>query len=256
MVKGAGKESSLVDTHCHVDLFPDPYELVRRIEAAQVYTIAVTNAPSVFRQTAALVDGKRFVRPAIGLHPELASQRTNELNLMWQYLPKTRYVGEVGLDYTTTTSRSERAKQRKVFEAIISRCHEAANKVLTVHSRSAAEDVVDAFGEGFQGVVILHWYSGSRRVLSKAISRGFYFSVNTAMIGSKKWLNMLKLVPREQILTESDGPFVRNAGAPARPEDVASVVRALAKKWQTTESESRMLLYQNFARLLRNKPVS
>ena len=247
------QDPPLVDTHCHVDLYPNPMALVRRLEASRIYTLAVTNAPSVFRHTAVLTKGKRFVRPALGLHPQLAAERANELNIMWQQLPNTRYVGEVGLDYTTASS-SERTKQRNVFDAIISRCHEAADKVLTVHSRRAAEDVVDAFGEAFRGTVILHWYSGPRRILERAVSRGFYFSINTAMAGSKRSMDMLNTIPREYVLTETDGPFVSNGGKPVQPEDIVSVVSALAESWQLSEAETRKVLYENFARLLRNRP--
>lgn len=250
---GKPQQEPLVDTHCHVDLYPDPRALIRRIEAEHIYAIAVTNAPSVFRQTVALTEGKRYVRPALGLHPQLAAERANELRTMWRHLPETRYVGEVGLDYTTM-DQSERAKQRKVFEAILSKCDESADKVLTVHSRRAADDVVNAFGDGFRGTVILHWYSGSRRALEKAVSRGFYFSVNTAMTSSERSLGMLKHVPRELILTETDGPFVTTAHGPAEPKDVASVIDALAQMWQTTEAETRKALYKNFVRLLQSQP--
>lgn len=246
------QQPPLVDTHCHVDLYPEPEALVRRIEAAQIYTVAVTNAPSVFRQTAALAKGKRYVRPALGLHPQLASERASELPIMWRHLPETRYIGEIGLDYTTTDP-TDRATQRRVFEAVLAKCHESADKLLTVHSRRAADDVVDMIGGGFRGTVILHWYSGSQPALKKAVSRGFYFSVNTAMIESKRSLSMLEHVPREQVLTETDGPFVSGSLGPSRPWDVASVVGILAQRWRTSEREVRETVYENFTRLLRNE---
>ena len=70
---------SLFDTHCHVDLYPDPVGLVREAERRGIYTIAVTNTPSVFPATAAIVKGCRYVRPALGLHPQLAAERRGEL---------------------------------------------------------------------------------------------------------------------------------------------------------------------------------
>jgi len=245
----ARKAPPLVDTHCHVDLYPDPEALVKRVESTGVYTIAVTNAPSVFPQTAALAAGKRFVRPALGLHPDLAAERASELQTMWRLMPETRYIGEIGLDYTTP-SRSERAKQRKVFEAIISKCDESSDKVLTVHSRRAADDVVDAFGGYFRGMVILHWYSGSKRALEKAVSKGFYFSVNPAMANSDRSLRLLKHIPCDLVLSETDGPFVRVAHGPARPEDTREVISTLAKQWSLTERDTRKKLYDNFLRLL------
>jgi len=45
---------SLVDTHCHIDLYPDYQQVVKRVEAKQIYTVAVTTAPSVYRQSNSL----------------------------------------------------------------------------------------------------------------------------------------------------------------------------------------------------------
>lgn len=182
----------------------------------------------------------------------MASKRAGELRIMWRHLPRTRYVGEVGLDYTDPDP-ADRATQRRVFEAILARCHESADKVLTVHSRRAADDVVDAIDDGFRGTVILHWYSGSKHTLEKAVNRGFYFSVNTAMVGSKKSLSLMDHVPRERVLTETDGPFVSSSRGPVQPKDVAFVVGALAQRWRTSEQEVRKGVYDNFARLLRSQ---
>jgi len=243
------KKSPLVDTHCHIDLYPDPETVVQRVESAGIYTIAVTNTPSVFPQTAALAAGRRFIRPALGLHPELATERERELPTMWRLMDQTRYIGEVGLDYVTP-SRTERARQRKIFEAIVAKCDESSDKILTVHSRRAADDTVEVFGDSFRGTVIMHWYSGPKRALEMAVDKGFYFSINTAMVDSDRSLELIKHMPRERILTETDGPFVHTSRGPAHPENTREVIRVLAKQWDLTEQNTRKTLYDNFACLL------
>lgn len=244
---------ALVDTHCHVDLFPDPHSIIGDSEHERVYTIAVTNTPSVFNRLCELVGDARFVRVSLGLHPELAAERHVELGLFSELLPRTRYVGEVGLDYQTTLE-SERSIQRRVFNAIIEQCDEAGGKVLTVHSRRAANDVVDAFGARFRGRYILHWYSGAIATLHRALANGAYISVNPAMIRSRRGLALISEVPRERVLTETDGPFVtvaaQGALAPARPPDVSLVVHALAQAWTVDSEEAGAVIYQNFNTLL------
>ena len=91
----------LIDTHCHVDLYPDYPAVLDEIERGGIYTIAVTNAPSVFRRCVEMTRATRSVRVAVGLHPELAAARERELDLLQDLLPTTRYVGEVGLDYVS-----------------------------------------------------------------------------------------------------------------------------------------------------------
>lgn len=239
----------ILDTHFHLDLSTDPASTVRQIDAARVYTVAVTNAPSVFPATENLVRGSKYVRAALGLHPELAVERAGEFALFRRYLPQTRYVGEVGLDYVTTVER-DRKTQRRVFEAVIAECRAARGKVVTIHSRRAAADVIDVVGAGFPGAWILHWYSGSRTVLSRAISMGAYFSVNSAMAESEKSETLVREIPPDRILIESDGPFISIDGRPATPMALSGVVRRLAEWWKVDLTEARIRLSANARSLL------
>jgi TatD DNase family protein len=240
---------ALVDTHFHLDLSPDAAAVAERCEARQIYTIAVTNAPCVFEKTERLTRGKKYLRAALGLHPELAVERRGELAMFRSLLPRTRYIGEVGLDYGTP-SASDRRIQRTIFGEILGLCSDAGDKVVTVHSRRAAEDVVDAIGPSFRGTVILHWYSGSEKVLDRAIAAGAYASVNTAMCEGKRFPSLLSRIPRDRVLTETDGPFVSVQGRKAEPTDVQGVLAALARLWGEDASEVTRLVYANFARAL------
>ena len=235
----------LFDTHCHLDLYPDYGEVVAEIERRQIYTIAVTNAPSVFRRSSMIAEGKRFIRTALGLHPELAGQRYGELGLLTDLLGETRYVGEVGLDFVTE-DRRDRELQRKAFGAILEGCAEYGDKVITVHSRRAAGEVVDMVGGSYPGTVILHWFSGSFGALERAVEHGLFFSVNPAMLASERGLRLLSRIPLDRILTETDGPFVRVGSGSARPRDVARVVSGLSELHDLDPERLAELLIGNF----------
>jgi TatD DNase family protein len=239
----------LIDTHCHIDLYPDYAELIEETERAGIYTIAVTNTPSVFRRCLALTQGRRYVRTALGLHPQLAVERRRELGLMRELLPETKYVGEIGLDFVSRDVR-ERTIQQEVFTSILEQCASSREKVLTVHSRRAAEEVVSLIGDSYPCKVILHWFSGTHRVMEKAIASGFYFSVNPAMMMSDKGRRIVSEIPRERLLTESDGPFVTIEDRRARPRDVAGVVRGLADLYGVEPGQAAETIYTNFRRIL------
>jgi TatD DNase family protein len=244
---------SLHDTHCHVDLFPDPQAIVREAEVAQVYTIAVTTTPSVFEHLERLLAGSRFVRPAIGLHPELVAARSSELPLFHAALSRTRYVGEVGLDYVTADD-AERKLQRRVLSEILTACAEYGDKIITSHSRRAADDVIDAFGAGFRGTWILHWYSGSERALRRALDHGAYFSVNPAMLSSERGRRLISTVPPDRVLLESDGPFVTCGGpmgsSPVRPLDAIETAAELSRLWSIALEDTAVRLKTTFRALL------
>lgn len=250
----SARPAALVDMHCHVDLFPDPLALIKQIERHRVYTVAVTNTPSVFSRLCELVGSAQFVRAALGLHPELAAERHRELALFESLLSRTRYVGEVGLDYQTSVE-ADRSTQRRVLTAIIEQCDAVGGKIVTVHSRRAADDVVDAFGERFRGTYVLHWYSGGVRALRRAVQRGAYISVNPAMVRSERGRTLISEVPRDRVLTETDGPFVMMgpsaAALPATPLDVSHAVAGIAALWAVDIEEARATVYRNFTALIR-----
>lgn len=237
------------DTHCHLDLYPDPHAIVREAECTQTYVVAVTNTPSVFQATQQLIGSSRFVRPALGLHPELAVERQGELPLFQQLLPQTRYVGEVGLDFVSS-DKQVRLTQQRVFSQILEWSHLAGDKILTIHSRRAEKEVVEAIGTNFRGAAILHWYSGSLAVVEQALTNGLYFSINSAMTRSKRFPDLLRLIPIDRLLTETDGPFVQIGQRAALPADVAQVVSTLAAMRQSTPEEVSKLLFANLRKLL------
>lgn len=244
----AAKEH-LVDIHCHIDLYSDPASVAEEAEANWVYTVAVTNLPSAFSKVESLLSGMRHVRPAIGLHPQNAYRYHYEMEQMWRLLDHTRYIGEIGLDYSTPDS-ANRQVQRYVFDQILDRCSSAGSKILSIHSRRAAADVISAIGPGFPGKVILHWFAGPKRELERAISYGYYFSINPAMARSKRGASLVAAVPPDRLLTESDGPYIKVNRRQAQPPDVYSAVRSLAGFLNIDVEEMAEVVYENFRQLL------
>lgn len=243
---------ALVDAHCHFDLFPNPREVLQEAERNRVYSIAVTNTPSVFERMAQLAKGLKYVRPALGLHPELAIQRAAELPIFARLLPEARYVGEVGLDYSVVATSAERAKQRSSFEAILKFCAEDGGRIFTIHSRRAEADVVSAVKEHRPGPFILHWYSGSLKNLLAAVDAGAFFSVNIAMSRSDRGRRLIREMPRDRVLTESDGPFVEVRGKSASPLSVIEVVGAIGEIWGVDAREAQSVVLANFRTILRD----
>jgi len=241
---------SLHDTHFHLDLFEAPRQVLQRIEQARIYTIAVTNVPEVFTHTENLVKESKYVRAALGLHPELANQHYHQVSLFIQLLPKTRYIGEVGLD-NQYKSAADFAQQKKVFEQILVACHAATGKILTIHSRRAEKDVVDMIGPHFPGKIILHWFSGSLRELDRAISYGFYFSINHAMTQSENGKKIINRLPTDRILLETDGPFVKIAESPCDPTVIPDIVEKIISLKKVERPEFSVLdIYNNFKTLV------
>ena len=241
---------TLHDTHFHLDLIDRAYDVMEKIEQAKIYTIAVTNVPEVFGHTNTLVKDSKYIRAALGLHPELAAQHRHQLSLFHELLSQTRYVGEVGLD-NHNKSVEDFHYQKQVFEKILLACGTATGKILTVHSRRAEREIIDMIGVGFPGKIILHWYSGSLAELDRALSSGFYFSINHAMTQSENGKKIINRVPTDRILLETDGPFIKIADSPCDPTVIPQIVEKIISLKKVERPDFSVFdLYNNFKTLI------
>jgi len=220
-----------VDFHCHLDLYPDHEAAIARAETARVYTLSVTTTPKAWPRNHELTHDTRYVRAALGLHPQLVAERVGELQLWERHLPETRYVGEVGLDAGPRFYKSLEA-QRHVFRTVLERCAEAGGKILSVHSvRSvpAVLDMIERYLPLDRGVVVLHWFTGSKSEAKRAAALGCYFSVNAEMTRSDRGRALIADLPMDRILTETDGPFTRIDEHPAEPIDIRVTIDIIAR---------------------------
>lgn len=228
----------LYDTHFHLDLQKDRASAIREIEERQIYTIAVTNLPDLYRKESAEIASK-FIRLALGFHPEIFFKYKSQVSLMWDLLPEASYIGEVGLDYTDIEGQKEQAA---FFSELVDRCRYDSKKIMTIHSRRAVGNVLDILGDNYRFKAILHWFIGSDEELRKAIELGCYFSVNGAMMKSKRFLDMLPLIPSNRILLETDSPFTFFTGTHYE------TLRSINEYLKTYKPE--VDVWSNFRRLL------
>lgn len=221
----------MIDFHCHLDLYPDPAAVVADAAREGVYVLGVTTTPAAWDGNRGLVSDTRRVRLAVGIHPELAHTPHADVDHFSALLAETRYVGEVGLD--GSPSLMEHAGiQKDVFERILRACRDAGGRVLSIHSRRAANEVLNCLSyHPDAGTPVLHWFSGTRAQLRRAVDIGCWFSVGPAMVMSSVGRDLVRLMPRDRLLTESDGPFVEVASRPATPCDMGFVEAAIAEVW-------------------------
>lgn len=239
----------MIDLHCHLDLYPNPQAVIAECVKRQVYVLSVTTVPSAFEGTAALAPSGSRIRTALGLHPELAAARARELPLFEQLLPRTRYVGEIGLD-GSREHRSTLEIQRGVLTDLLALCSRAGGRVLSLHSRGASGIILDALGaEPSAGSAVLHWYIGSAKQIARAAEMGCWFSVGPSMLSSHRGQAAVGAMPRNRIVPESDGPFGLIAGQPALPWDAWTVVDRLAGIWGEGKTEVADQLRANFTML-------
>jgi TatD DNase family protein len=238
----------LFDTHSHLDLLKSFDYTIEEIEKKKIYTIAVTNLPILYEKLLSKIDSK-YIKPALGFHPELIEQYQKYIPEMWKLLPEARYIGEVGLDFKV--AKESKILQTQFFEELIFRCNDLGGKILTIHSRGSAHEVISIIGNKFNSKYILHWYSGNIKDLNIALSNGAYFSINYAMINSENGKKIIKNIPDDRLLLESDAPFVMlDKNTFFSTLDIEKVIVRLADFKNIDIQEMKSILWLNFKRIV------
>jgi TatD DNase family protein len=238
----------MLDSHCHLDRYPDASSIATKASRDGVFVIAVTNLPSHFEMGIPHVAKFSRVRLALGLHPLAADEHKAEWQHFERLLNKTSFVGEVGLDF----SREGKATAKIQMESfrLVAKLLSNQPKFVTLHSRGAERDTLAVLKEFGVTPSVFHWYSGPLGVIDEALGDGHYFSVNTAMTESEKGRKIIARLPSDRVLTETDGPYVKINGKPVEPASVSIVEEFLSRAWNMPLSEARRTVWGNFRRLL------
>lgn len=240
----------MIDFHCHLDLYPDPASIAALAQDHRITTLSVTTTPSAFAGTSALAHDRPLILTALGLHPELAHQRSQELALFDKLVRTTPFVGEIGLDGSARFAET-RAVQAQVFTHILHACTQVGGRILSIHSRSAAGPVLEALSANRDaGTPVLHWFTGTTSQAEAAIGQGCWFSIGTPMLMSAKGRNLIARLPRDRVLTETDGPFATHEGRSVTPLDIPDTVQRLARLWDLDVTETEATISANAQSLL------
>lgn len=241
-----------VDCHCHIDLFPNMQDAINKSEHNNIYTIAVTTTPRAWPRNAEMTKNTRHVRAALGIHPQLIAQKTNELELFKKYIRETKYIGEVGLD-GTSQSKSSLDRQCEIFSEILDCCSTLGGRILSIHSRRASKEALDIVEKKLpmqKNVIILHWFSGNKSDTRRAIDLGCYFSINSKMISSKNSMQLISYLPSERILTETDFPFTCDDQLFDQPSNIKNCIEQLSQLYNRKFDAMKKIVWDNFCSLL------
>ena len=195
----------MIDTHCHFDIMSNPEAYIYAKEVVGDIVIGMTNLPSHFCIGEPHLRSFKHVRLALGLHPLLATDKQNELQIFKNNIEKTSYIGEIGLDFSKS-GISTKEIQISVLRKILSDL-KGKKKIVSVHSRKAERELLDLLCEYDIKNVIFHWYSGPIGLIPSILSCGYYFSINESMTLSKNGQKIIENIPKSRILTETDAPY-------------------------------------------------
>lgn len=240
---------TLIDTHVHIDFYPDPQKIANQYKKLKIYTLFVTNLPELFKKHYFSFNSYKYVRLCLGYHPQVASEYFFKKELFTDLVKKTNYIGEVGLDYK---SEHVDIKNRQInaFEYITSP-EINKGKIYSIHTKGTEDTVLDILKNNNVKHAIFHWYSGKLTTLDKVVNQGYYLSVNSKMLHGVQGKKIIDRIPLNQILFETDGPFIKYKNKTIQPDMINEVYSDFNKIIHNFES----VIFKNFKRLLIEKDL-
>jgi TatD DNase family protein len=225
----------LCDAHCHLnfDSFDEDREaVIQRAAAAGVDHILNPGVDLETSQAALnLADQHSIVYAAVGIHPNEADtwngESLEEINILAKS-SKVRAVGEIGLDYYW--DRAERDRQKQIFQEQLELAENLGLPVVihtrdkdgslqpamadaldiledwTKHLRSQSKELASAPG-------VLHSFSGDLASAERAIGLRFLIGISGPVTFKKATAlqELIRVLPLESFLTETDAPFLTPA---------------------------------------------
>lgn len=251
----------LVDSHCHLDFpefAPELEAVVARAHEADV-RVCVTIGTTLAKFPNVLAVAERFenVYCSVGIHPHEAKVEplADPAPLMARAQnPKVVGIGETGLDYYY--GHSPREMQIANFRVHIAAAREL-KLPLIVHTRDAEDDTIaileNEMGQGgFTGLI--HCFTGTQRLADAALALGFCISASgiATFKKSEELRSVLKSVPLERLLVETDSPFlapIPHRGKRNEPAYVKYTAMALAELKDSDLDRLASATADNFFRL-------
>ena len=235
-----------VDSHAHLELIhnsePDSPKIKEILDEAAAVGIdrVVQVGYSAEQSIWSVKCAESFVGQvvaAVALHPNEApvvEDLEKDLKIIEELAanPRVRAIGETGLDFFRTPEEL-RDKQKYSFARHI-KIAKQHNKALVIHDRDSHRDVLDLLiKEGAPEKTIFHCYSGDAQMAKECIANKYIlsFAGTVTFKNAPELREAVVLVPIDQILVETDSPFLApmpNRGALNTPAQIPNTLRLMA----------------------------
>ena len=239
-------KTKTVDSHAHLELIhnsePDSPLIKQTLaEAASVGIDRVVQVGYSAEQSIWSVKcAESFigqVLAAVALHPNEApvvEDLEKDLKVIEELAanPRVRAIGETGLDFFRTPENL-RDRQKYSFARHIKMAKEH-KKALVIHDRDSHRAVLDLLiQEGAPANTIFHCYSGDAEMAKECIANDYIlsFAGTVTFKNAPELREAVVLVPIEQLLVETDSPFLApmpNRGALNTPAQIPNTLRVIA----------------------------
>ena len=247
----------LFDAHTHMDMeqFQKDFESVvqRAHDAGLLGMVSSSMGPGSFRRTLGIMKKNNgFIYHSAGC---FVSQLTEEdatriIELAQMHSKEIVAIGEVGLDYFWIKDSRGREAQEPLFSRFIELAKEL-NLPIVIHSRKAEERAMQMLESQFSGDVLMHCFDGPPQVARRIVDDGWNITLPANFDRYRNRIAAAKIVPLEQILLETDGPYLSPTPNRNEPANVQYGCEALSSALGLSVDDVAMATTNNAKRFYR-----
>ncbi len=216
----------LIDSHAHLTSEGlDPIPLLKRAEEAgltQIINICTT--PAELREGISLKKQYPWIYNVAATTPhDVEKEGERNFEAFAAQIDQIVAVGETGLDYHY--EHSDRALQQLFLKRYL-KLAEKNNLPIVIHCREAFADLFTILEAEFAGPVLIHCFTGNMEEADQVIERGWFLSLS-GIVTFKKSVELqevAKKVPLEQLLIETDTPYLAPTPYRGKPNEPAYIV--------------------------------
>ena len=203
----------LVDAHAHLyapAFAADLDEVVARAAHRGVQAVlCVSETVAEAERVIQLAERHPLIKACAGLYPTILDRDAAAamLDFIRQHQDRLVAIGEVGLDYWKVQDAADREVQRDILAQHVALSREL-DLPLNVHSRSAGRHAIAWLRENGARHVLLHAFDGKAATARAGIEAGYFFSIPPAIVRSPQKQKLVRHLPLEHLLLESDAPVL------------------------------------------------
>ncbi|KHO40310.1 hydrolase TatD [Clostridium tetani] len=253
----------IFDSHAHYDDDSFNEDRIRVLEELKNNNIiGVLNCGSSFKgavDSLNLAKNNDFFYAAVGIHPEYADtvdeDMLNEIKNMTSH-PKVKAIGEIGLDYYYEDNPPKEVQKEAFIKQM--KLAKELNLPVVIHDRDAHKDILDIIKMFPEVHGVIHCFSGSVELSRECLKLGYYigFTGIVTFKNARKTLEVVKEVPIDKILVETDCPYMApepHRGKRNRSEYIEQIIKKVAKIKEISEEELNNQVILNTKHLLNIK---
>lgn len=219
-----------IDAHNHMDLYGGNLDnALNMIKQHEIITLGCAMDVKTYLFVREISKNNPLVIPCFGVHPWRAHEYYKDLDSFEEYIKEAKVIGEIGLDYHWVLEKDKYPYMRQVFNYFLEKSS-LHNKLTNIHTKGAELEIFNSIRKYDLRTPIIHWYSGPLDILRKYLHYGCYFTISVDLGHAKLTEEIVRTLPLNRILTETDGPTALEwiNGQYGYPLEVQNLVKRIA----------------------------